>query len=147
MATWQVKGLDEYIRKLEKLSSESEETLKRSIYPAAGIVAQAISAATHSVPVDDRYVKKGEMQQGIRTEEKEILAAGVGIAKHRNENGFVNTHVGFTPEAARIARKIESGRSYLRKSPFVRRAVNGSKAAAEAAIKNELDVEIQKLMN
>lgn len=147
MATIQAKGFDEYIRKLNTLTEKSVETMKRTIYPAAGLAANAIQAAANTVPVDDSFVKPGEMQHGIRSDEKDILVSGIGIARHENRGGSVNTRVGFTPGAATIARKVESGRSYLQKYPFIRRAVNGTRAAALAEMERQLKEEIEKIMN
>ena len=147
MAKMTFKGLDEYIMKLEKLTSETDEVMKKALYKGAGIIADSVKGAIASVPVDDEYVRKGEMQKGIRSEEKAILPSGFGIAPFRNSGDAIETSIGFSGEAARIARKVESGTSYMQKHPFIRRAANRSRASAEAAMEKVFDEEINKIMN
>lgn len=147
MAKMTFEGLDEYILKLEKLTDNTEEAMKKALYKGAGIVADSVKAAISSVPVDDEYVPKGELREGIRSEEKAILPGGFGIARFRNEGSSITTSIGFKGKAARIAAKVENGTSYMKKFPFIRRAVNRSKASAEAAMAKVFDEEINKIMN
>ena len=49
MATIKMEGLDEYIKKLNDLGASVEGSIKRAVYPAAGMVIEAIKANT---PVD-----------------------------------------------------------------------------------------------
>lgn len=161
MATWKVQGIDEYIGKLEKLSSQSEEHIKRAIYPGAGLMADAIKASAQSIPTrDPKKFYRDTLAPGPTPEEKSSMIAAIGIAKMRKQGSMITAKVGVdgysshktksfpggVPNAV-IARSVEAGTSWMKKTPFISRAVRQTKPAAEAAIKRQLDEEISKLMN
>ena len=133
MAKIQMEGLDEYIAKLTALGTGVEGAIKRAVYPAAGMVIEAIKDST---PVDTG---------GLRD--------SAALRTYRNENGFVYTQVTFdgydenghpNPVKARV---LESGSSTRKKQPFIRPAVNRVKAKAEAMIAAEFEKIIDEKMN
>lgn len=146
MARMNLKGCNEFIQKLENLTMHTEPIMKKALYVGAREIRKAVAEAAAGVPVQDEYVNKNEMRTGIRAEDKAKLMEGVGVAKHRNDGGSVNTAVGFRRGTAGIARKVESGTSYMQKHPFVRRATNRARRAAEAEMKKVFEEETQKLM-
>ena len=134
---FKVEGLDEYITQLTKLNANTETVIKRAIYPAAGVVAEAIKQGT---PVDT-----GDLRDSVV------------IRRMKADNtGYVSTDVTFSgedrkgvPNAVK-ARVIESGRSDQpgrRPDPFVKRSVSRVKAEAESEIKRVFEEEINKIMN
>ena len=82
-----------------------------------------------------------------------------GIAKFETDNGNVQTSVGFNgyndiktkkypngqPNQL-IARVIESGSSYMDKTPFVRPAVNKVRKKAQEAMEEVIDEEFRQIM-
>ena len=52
MAKLQVKGLNEYTKSIQKLYKDSEVIMKRSIYPAAGLVVDNMKKAIQSLPIE-----------------------------------------------------------------------------------------------
>lgn len=123
MATIKMEGLDEYIKKLNDLGASVEGSIKRAVYPAAGMVIEAIKANT---PVDTG---------GLRD--------SAALRTFKNDNGYVYTQVTFDGYDERghpnpvKARVIESGSSTRQKHPFIRPAVNRVKLAAEFMIEQE----------
>lgn len=123
MATIKMEGLDEYIKKLNDLGASVEGSIKRAVYPAAGMVIEAIKANT---PVDTG---------GLRD--------SAALRTFKNDNGYVYTQVTFDGYDERghpnpvKARVIESGSSTRQKHPFIRPAVNHVKLAAEFMIEQE----------
>ena len=146
MATLRLKGMDEYISRLNKLTAHTEDTMKRAVYAGADKIADAVRLSMVGIPVQDEYVNKGEMRTGVKAEDKEKIQLGLGIAKIRNESGSVNTKVGFARGVVGMARKVESGTSYMQKYPFVRRAVNKARQAAMQEMAKVFDEETKKLM-
>ena len=152
MATLKFKGLEEYVAQLERLSNNTDEVIGKAVYEGADIVADAIRNGIGTIPVDDKYHKKGDMRNGLRSVEIAGLRDGFGIAKMRKDKNFTNVKLGFHEKNkmgrsnATTARMIESGNSYTRKKPFVRQAVNSTKAACEAKMKQVIEDEISKLM-
>lgn len=152
-------GIDQYIGELENLEFKSEEMIGHAIYEGANIVADAIKERLESLPIDDGYAGEGEKLTGIKTIQKKGLIEGFGIAKMKNENGYYHVKVGFhgynglktkkfpagQPNVM-IARTIESGNSFTKKSPFVAPAVRSTKEPAEQKMAEVIDNEIEKIM-
>ena len=133
MATFKAEGLDEYIKKLRDLGANIEGTCKRAVYPAAGMVIEAIKANT---PVDTG---------GLRD--------SMALKTFVNENGYVYTQIAFDGYDERghpnpvKARVLESGSSTRKKQPFIRPALNQVKKQAEAMIASEFEKIVEEKMN
>ncbi len=144
-------GLDEYIRKLEKIADTSEY-LGRAVYQGAAVVNKSVESALQELPTDDRYASFYDKRQGIRSVEKQGLIQSYGIAKMQNDNGYLNVKLGFDgynkmgKANAMIARSLISGTSFMPKNDFIGKAVSKSKAAAEEAMKIEIDRSIQNFL-
>ena len=125
VAKFEAQGLDEYISKLKALGANIEGSCKRAVYPAAGMVIEAIKANT---PTDTG---------GLRD--------SMALKTFVNENGYVYTQIAFDGYDERghpnpvKARVLESGSSTRQKHPFIRPALNQVKARAEAMIAAEFN--------
>lgn len=161
MAKWIVPSdnMDAYISRLEKLYWSSEETIKRAVYPGAGLVADAIAKSIDSIPVEKQFNATADNKlHGISAMQKAGLREGLGIAKFQDQNGYIHVKIGMDgynnvrtkkypkgqPNAV-IARSVESGTSFRAKYPFIRSAVRATKAACEAKIRQQFDEEVKKL--
>lgn len=156
MAKFQFQGVNEYAEQLTRLSEKSVGMIKRAVFDGAAIVADAVKAEISALPEATVNPQPGEQLNGVFGYEKEGLINGLGLAKMTNENGFINTKLGFEgynrmksksypnghPNAL-IARAIESGSSVRRKIPFVSRAVKAAKEKAEAAMMARLEADIK----
>lgn len=137
------KGIDKYIQNMTNLALESEEITKRGVYDGMKVVADAIVAGIGGI-------KPGH---GITEADIEGLRTGFGIARIENRGGTINTKSGFAGKNSKgkrnsvVAREIESGTSYRTKQSFVGTAGRQAKAAAEQAIAQTIDDEINKRMN
>ena len=131
---------EDYMLRLSALADRSEETAKRAVYEAAGIVTDQIRTNLET------NLAGSEQSTGT-------LAASLGITPIQTDrDGFINAKVGFdgydekgVPNQLK-ARVMESGSSTVRKRPFVRPAVNAAKKAAEEAMQRVIDEEIEKIM-
>lgn len=158
MAKLEFTGLDSYIAELEKLRQSAEGITKKALYEGAGVTADEIRSAVEALPTDnDRSA--GHYLKGITDEQKAALAKGLGVATFQSEGDRIDTLVGFsgysnykTPKypdgqpLALIARVAESGTSFSKKTPFVRKAVRKAKPKAEAKMKEVFESEIEKAM-
>lgn len=144
-----IKGLDEFITKLEAAQREPEAIVKKALYEGAGIVADAIRSGVASVPVSESNQRP---KHGVTSVEKAGLLSGIGISKMRTEDGTVNVVIGFNgtnkdgKRNTTIMRRLESGTSYQAKYPVIRQAVNRSKANAQEAMQKVFTDELQKLV-
>lgn len=154
MAKFKVTGIDVAFSEFGELSKDSEAIAKMCVYDGAKVLADAVKKNINALPTRDPKTHKGK--RGATPEEKAALQKGFGIAQMR-VGASIDTVLGFegydsnvTPRypgghpIPMIARTIESGTSWLTKTPFIRPAIQGSKEAAEAAMSRRFDEEIQK---
>jgi len=144
-------GLTEYIAELQKVA-DVDAYLGKAVYEGASVVNKAVESALQALPVDDSYGNKSQKRNGLRTIEKEGLIKSYGIAKMQKDNGYWNVKLGFDgynklgKANAMIARSVISGTSFMQKNDFMSKAVRGSKAAAEEAMKAKIDQEISNII-
>lgn len=159
MATFVFEGINEYAAQLKKLDDKAEGMIKRAVYDGAAVVLQAVVSEINGLPViKNRYRETKLPLTGVTETQKRGLLAGVGLAKMVNQNGFINTKLGFSgynaaksdkypngqPNAL-IARAVNSGSSTRVKIPFINRAVKAAQAGAEAAMKARFDADTQNM--
>jgi len=174
------KGIDDYIKQLDALADRTEEIVTETIKPGAKIVADEVKKEINGLPVEDREQRNFKQtsksksggrkrtshktphkkRTGILQVEKDGLVASMGLAPIRDDNGFVNTKLGFdgynnhvTPAYPKghpnvmIARSLESGTSFMQKNPFVSRAVARVWKDAEDEMARQFEKEIKKVMH
>lgn len=151
------KGMDEYLSQLGNLETSAPETIEKAVYQGASVIADAIKDNIRKLPVDD---KRQDKVSTLKSIQKKGLIDSFGIAKMRNDNGYVNVKAGFDgynglkskkyPKGqpnAMIARTFEAGNSFTKKIPFVGPAVRASREKAEMAMQATIDKEVKKIMN
>lgn len=153
MGKIEVKGLDEVSTMLSRLNVKAESIMKMGIYEGAGVIARAVSESIDALPTDSGPVTREHSQMNGPTEiQKDGLKEGFGISGMRTDGGgFINVSIGFDgyngmktkkypsgqPNQL-IARSIESGTSFMRKTPFMRQALNKSKKQAIEAMQKKV---------
>lgn len=149
MAKWNIgDGMDEYLKVLDKLNVDAELLIKRSVYKGAGVVAGIFESAIDAIP---STLVSDVQRQGLHD--------GLGLAKMRNDNGYINTKIGFAgynddprqwqsswKANSFVARRVCAGTVHQPAYDFVRKAVNTAKGPAEQAMKDQFDLEISKIM-
>lgn len=158
MAKLKWEGIKEYELMLSKLEAKTEEIAGKAIYEGAKVMADAMKEATQGLPVDDRYVKNGEMLHGISQEQKDGLVESFGISPMENKNGYWNVKLGFDgynsvtskryPDGqpnSLIARSVNAGTSFRQRIPFIDSTIRAYKSKTEEAIKKKLDEELEKI--
>lgn len=158
---WTIKPaseLDEYIYSLQKMHLNTEEMIKRSVYPAAALVIDACASEISAIPVIEKYERHNYLE-GLKADQKEGILDGLGIAKFRNQAGFIHVKIGVDgynstvtkrwPRGqpnAMILRSIENGTSFLRARHPIAKAIRSSRQAAEQKMKEQFDEETRKVM-
>lgn len=136
MAKITIPNLAEYEKKIAKLGAAAEGVCKYAVYEAAGMVVEAIKQNT---PVDS-----GDLRDSC------------GLTDFKNDKGYIYTQVVFpgydskgVPNPVK-ARVLESGRSSSKgvvgKHPFIRKAVDSVKKAAQFSIETNLNKKLEELM-
>lgn len=160
MATFQFGGIDNYIKQLNKLQQSTKDgVVGKTVYAGAAVVADSVRRAIQALPVGDGRAAQGELVDTVTLPQKEGLLDGFGISRMKDDDGFVNVKLGFAgynatrtkryprgqPNAL-IARAVNSGTSFRKKTRFADKAVTASKKTAEAAMDAACSREIEKIM-
>ena len=131
-----------------------------AIYAAASIVTDSIRQELTAIPTDEGYGTTANPAAGPKAIQKEGLSRSLGIAKMQDDGtGYLNVKIGFDGynrvKTARwpkgqpnqmVARSVESGTSWMKKNPFVKRAVSRSRRRALEAMRNHVDKSISEIM-
>lgn len=143
MAKVDIKMPDEFLEKLSKLGTQTDEISERVLEAGGEVVLAKIRSNLSSVVGKDTKVDSrstGELERSL------------GMSKARvDRNGNHNIKIGFAePRSdggsnAKIANILEYGRHGQPAKPFLKPAKSSSKSACEAAMKQKLEEEISKL--
>ena len=159
MATFKFEGVDELVKQYEKLGNKTDEIVGNAVYKGAAVVMRAVESAVDNITTDNRFGTEDNPINGPSSIQKEGLRHGLGIAKMRDDNGFRNVKIGFDgynqvhtktwPQGQpnmMVARSIESGTSWMRKQPFMRKAEQSSRVKCEQAMSEAVDKAIQNII-
>lgn len=159
MATFKFEGVDKLVAQYEKLESNTDKIIGQAIYNGADVVMSFVENAVEGLATDNHYGSAEKPTSGPTTLQKLGLKYSLGIAKMQNDHGFRNVKIGFDgynkiktkawPQGQpnlMVARAIESGTSWMRKQPFMRKAEQSAKGPCEAIMASTVDKEIQRLV-
>ena len=144
--TMKTDGLEEVNRIMAQLGNRAKEVARGALYDGAGVMADAITRAVDGIRTEPFQYAAGGKTRLPSPEEKEALKGKTGIAKFRDTGEEVNTIVGINPRSGYadvngkqkpvplIARSINSGTSFMKKQPVIRKAVTQNREAVEQAI-------------
>ena len=160
MATFQFGGIDNYIKQLNKLQQSTKDgVVGKTVYAGAAVVADSVRRAIQALPVGDGRARDGGLIDTVTLPQKAGLLDGFGISRMKNDDGFVNVKLGFDgynstrtekyprgqPNAL-IARSVNSGTTFRKKTKFVDKAVSSARKSAETAMDAACSREIEKIM-
>lgn len=151
---FQTKGLDRYVQNLEAIGNPfaAEAYIKQAIKDGSDVVADATRSELSKIKVDNRnYVPEG--RNGLLQVQKDALLESFGISKIQDKNGFLNDKTGVSrgknklgqPHVT-IARRLESGTSYMPKDPVFSRATRKSRKECIKVMQESLSKAIRDLM-
>lgn len=160
MARFEFSGIDNYISQLNKLQQSTKDgVVGKTVYAGAEVVADSVRRAIQALPVGDGRARDGGLIDTVTLPQKAGLLDGFGISRMKDDNGFVNVKLGFAgynatrtkryprgqPNAL-IARSVNSGTTFRKKTKFVDKAVNSARKSAEMAMDAACSREIEKIM-
>ena len=157
MATIDFKGGKEYMAKISKLEAN---VLGKAIYIGAGIVADEIRKNLEQVPTDERHGTEVNKAIGPKKRQLKWLEHNFGIAPMLDDGtGYLHVKIGFKgyndirtkrwPNGQpnqMVARSVESGTTWMKKNPFVRKAMTASKQRSVAAMQDSVEKSIKEIM-
>jgi hypothetical protein len=145
MATITFPGIEQYEKQLEQIGRQAPRILGRALYDGAGILADAVQEEIKGL---DRLDPK----------QREGLSKGLGIASFWEENGNLQTKIGFEgynrwktkrwPRGqpnAMIARATIRGTSWMMPNRFTDRAARKARERCIKAMQTRMDRELADL--
>ena len=156
--TMKTEGVEEISRMLNQLGEKAQAVASKALYDGAGIMAKEIANRVHGIDTAPfKYASGGETRMPSPEEKAVVESAGaVGIAKFDKNGSEVQTSVGYNRSGYAmmvgkrvpvplIANSINSGTSFMRKQPFVRKAVNRASSRASAAIRESIEKDVDTI--
>jgi len=143
MAKVDIKMPDDFLEKISRLGSRSDEISEKVLEAGGEIVLGKVRSALSAVVGKD--TKIGSRSTGE-------LERSLGVTKARvDRNGNHNIKIGLAEPRtdgesnAKIANILEYGRHGQPAKPFLKPAKSASKSACEAAMKQKFEEEINKV--
>ena len=152
-----VDGMAEISEQLEKMAEKAPAVAARALYEGAGIMAGEINRGAAQIKAAPfKYAGAGETRLPSPEEKAIVEQAAAGIAKFDKNGTEVQTSVGFrnagyaelagkTVPIPKIVNAINSGTSFMRKQPFVRKAANSGSAKAMQAMKDAIERDFEAM--
>ena len=153
-------GMDDVNRMLKALGDDAGKVASAALYEGAGIMADAIQRGAESIATAPFKYATGGQTRLPSPEEKEIVAGkrSVGIAKFKTDGMDVDTSVGYGRSGYAmlagkkvavplIANSINSGTSFMKKQPFVRKAASTGGKRATDAIRASIEKNLQEIID
>ena len=154
------KGGTDWILELSRMRKGSREIIEKALKAGADILADGFRNEIENLPTDERFVKEGEMKNGIRQIQKQGLLDSFGITPISCKDGVYDVHLGWDgyngivtnhwPKGQpnqMIARAVNVGTFYMRATPFINRARSKYRKDAEQAMEDTIAEEIGKITN
>lgn len=153
-----VDGMAEISETLSKLEERAPAVAAKALYEGAGIMADEVKKSADSIRTAPfKWASSSGETRLPSPEEKEIVQqAAAGIAKFDKNGTEVQTSVGFrnagyaqlkgkTVPIPKIVNAINSGTSFMKKQPFVRKAATAGGQRAIAAMKEVIETEFDAM--
>lgn len=149
----EVDGMAELSQTLEKLGEAAPKAAAMALYDGAGIMAEEINKGAAQIKTAPfKWAKRSFGATRLPSpEEKEIIMnAAAGIAKFDKNGTEVDTSVGFrnagyaelngkTVPIPKIVNAVNSGTSFMKKQPFIRKAAKTAAPKAMEAMEKKID--------
>lgn len=154
-----VDGMAEISELLTQMEEKAPAVAAMALFDGAGIMAEAVNkgaATIRTAPFKWASASRGESRLPSPEEQEIIQKAAAGIAKFNKNGTEVDTSVGFRnagyAELAgkmvpipKIVNAINSGTSFMKKQPFVRKAASTASPKALEAMRKRIEEEFEAI--
>lgn len=155
----EVEGLAEVSEKLAQLGDTAPAVASQALYEGAGLMADELTKGAETIqtaPFKWASRSRGETRLPSPEEKKIVLDAGVGIAKFHKSGSEVDTSVGYrnagyaqlagrTVPIPVIVNSINSGTSFMKKQPFVRKTARQAVKKVTEKMKSTIETAWSKI--
>lgn len=151
---FRVKGLEEYTRKIERLSNVFvlDDIIEKALHKGADVVADKTRANLMGIPVDNRRYVEGQ-RNGLLQVQKNGLLNSFGISEIQKKRIVTNIKTGVDKGTNKIgqpnvtiARRLESGTSYMKKNPVFKSATKSAKSECLQVISETVKEGLDRIM-
>jgi HK97 gp10 family phage protein len=154
-----VDGMAEISTLLDKMDKEAPKVAARALYEGAGIMADEIKKGAGLIKTAPfKYAGNGESRLPSPEEKEIVMNASAGIAKFDKNGTEVDTSVGYrnagyaelngkTKPIPVIVNSINSGTSFMKKQPFVRKAARSGGQKAINAMARSIEDAFEAINN
>ena len=157
--TMKVDGVEALSEMLGRMEEKAPAVASGALYEGAGIMADEIRKGADTIKADKFHyaVFPTATQRLPSPEEKAIVqAAAAGIAKFNKNGTEVDTSVGFRNAGyaelngkmvpiPKIVNAINSGTSFMKKQPFIRKAAAAATPKAIAKMQKYIEAEFEAI--
>ena len=152
-----VDGMAEISEALEQLEEKAPAVAAKALYEGAGIMATEVNKGAANIKTAPfKYAKDGDTRLPSPEEKEIVQAAAAGIAKFNKNGTEVDTSIGFRNAGyaelkgkmvpiPKIVNAINSGTSFMKKQPFVRKAANAAAPKAIEAMQKCIEAEFEAI--
>lgn len=155
--TMKVDGLDEISKMLSEMENKAETVASKALYEGAGIMAEELNKSAERIKTAPFHYAVFVTREPSPEEKEIITNAGAGIAPFRNGGTEVETSVGYANSGyamlkgkmkpiPQIVNAINSGTSFMKKQPFVRKAASTGGKKASKAMKEIIETEFEAMI-
>jgi hypothetical protein len=152
-------GMEELSDMLIQMGESASGVAAGALYEGAGLMADALNQGAKSIKTEPFHyvVFPGNITRLPSPEEKEIVVtAAAGIAKFNKSGTEVDTSVGFRDSGyaelkgkmvpiPKIVNAINSGTSFMRKQPFVRKSASKASPKVIAQMKKYIEAAFEAI--
>lgn len=156
-----VDGMEEISEMLNQLDVQAQSVASQALYEGAGLMADELQKSVKTIRTAQfKWASRTRGETRLPSpEEKEIVEkAAAGIAKFKKNGTEVDTAVGFqnagyadlngkTVPIPVIVNAINSGTSFMKKQPFVRKTKTAAGPKASAKMKETVENAWSRLFN
>ena len=154
-----VDGMAEISELLDKMDEKAPGVAAKALYEGAGIMADEIrkgAASIRTAPFKWASASRGETRLPSPEEVEIVQTAAAGIAKFNKNGTEVDTSVGFRNAGyaklkgkmvpiPKIVNAINSGTSFMKKQPFVRKSAAQATPKALEAMRKCIEAEFEAI--
>lgn len=157
MARIKFEGVDNYVAMLTRMQQKTPKMIDRAVEEGAGVAADEVRRFLEETPVDNSGYKPNRTKNGLNAKQKAGLLKALGITPPRDDDGFYNRKIGFDgyndivtkkwPKGqpnAMLARSLNNGTSFMRKTNFMGKAQKAMKTSVETTMINVIEEELRK---
>ena len=151
-----VDGMEQISELLDKMEQKAPKVAAGALYEGAGIMADEIRKSAESIQTAPLHHTKGGRRLPSPEEKAIVTSVGAGIARFGKNGTEVDTSVGYRNAGYAelngkkkpipvIVNSINSGTSFMKKQPFVRKAARDGSTKAIAKMQAYIENAFEKI--